>query len=200
MAEKNIDGNVIKLKNVRLSFPKLDKPGVPKGYENSPPKFSGTALLDPNNDEHRMYIKEISAEINRLIKEAWGEKPAKFKPIADYFGKGELCRDKQGAIYKGYEGMWFVKGNSYRRPLCLGKQRENLTPEEALQTLYPGCFIDMNIHFYADKVNGPAVRCTLRGVRFRKDGEEFGAGAVSADEFDDDLGEGEVDLEEDIDF
>lgn len=193
-----INGEVIKLKRVRLSFPQLSKPGVAKGYENAEPKYSAIALLDPTDAEQKEQIKAVNAEINRLIKEAWGQKPGKLKPIADYFGKGDEMRDKSGNVYSGYEGMYYVKGNTKRRPLCLGRNKENLTPEEVQQILYAGSYVDMNLHFYADKSgNGPAIRCTLRGVRFRADGEEFGAGAVSADEFDDDeeLGDGDMDFE-----
>lgn len=191
-----VQGEKIMLKNVRLSFAQVHKADVPKGYEDSDPKFSANALMDPKDEGNKALIKKCNAEINRLIKEQWGTKPPKMKPI-ECFGKGEMFTSKATKEpYEGYAGMYVVAANNKKRPLCLDKDKTPLTPDEVEQKLYSGCYVDMSIHFWIqDNQFGEAIRCELRGVRFRADGEEFGAGAASVDEFDDlDDDEGAVDM------
>lgn len=196
MAAKQVTGIVLKLKNVRLSFPTLEKPETPKGYENSEPKYSSTLLLDPSIKEQKDQIVMVNNEIKRLIKEAWGEKPPKMKPI-DCFGKGEKQVSLQtNEVYDGYQGMFFVSASNKKRPLLLSRTKDILSPEEGGHIFYGGCFVDCNINMWVqDNQYGQAIRCSLRGIRFRADGEEFGAGSASADEFEDDeLEDGEMDL------
>lgn len=186
-------GVKIKLNKVRLSFPQLHKPDVPKGYDDSEPKFSANFLLDPQNPEHRQYIKQCQAEIKRLISEAWGEAPPKMKPV-ECFGKGENFVSKQTKKpYSGYEGLWAIAANNKKRPLCLGKNKENLSPDEVEQVLYAGCYVDVIFNFWVqDNKHGEAIRCSLQGVKFRCDGEAFASGGASADDFDDDIEDGDL--------
>lgn len=193
--KNSFTGERIKLNNVRLSFPTLVKPEAPKGYENSDPKFSANFLLDPQEPGNRAAIKAISAELNRIMKEFWGGKPPRMRPIT-CFGKGELFTNSQsGQPYEGYEGKFAVAAANKRRPTLVDRDKTQLTPEEAGQKLYAGCYVDAIINFWATNTGGQAIWCSLGGIRFRADGEEFGAGSVSADEFDDLDGDtGEVDL------
>lgn len=192
---KSITGVKLNLRKVRLSFPQLHKADVPKGYENTEPKFSANFLLDPKDPNNKADIKKCSAEIQRLIKEAWGTPPPKMKPI-DCFGKGEkYTNSTTKEPYDGYVGMYAVAANNKKRPLCLARDKTPLTPDEAEQKLYAGCYVDAIINFWVqDNQFGEAIRCSLQGVRFREDGEEFGAGGASIDDFDDldDLDDGEL--------
>jgi len=180
-------GKKIQMKGVRLSFPTLAKASAPKGYENTEPSFSASFLLDPKDEQNRATIKECQAEIKRLITEAWGTQPAKMKPI-ECFGKGEIFTSKTTKKpYNGYEGMWCVAAKNKRRPLCLSKTKEILTPEEIEKILYAGCYVTAIVSFWVqDNQYGEAIRCSLEGVKFLRDGEAFGAGGASVDDFDDD--------------
>lgn len=191
---KSITGEKIKLHNVRLSFPQLHKPDVPKGFENAEPKFSASFLLDPEDPANKAAIKHCSAEIKRLITEAWDSKPPKMKPI-ECFGKGENYVNKTTKEpYGGYEGMYVVAAQNAKRPLCLTRDKAHMTPEEVEQKLYAGCYVNAIINFWVqDNQYGEAIRCSLGGVQFFGDGESFAAGGASADDFDD-LDDGEVDM------
>ena len=66
--------------------------------------------------------------------------------------------------------------------------KEMLTPEEANDVIYAGCYVNATVDFNAsrDSYGKNRVWCNLRGVQFRKDGDRFASGApVSDDEFDD---------------
>ena len=200
MAQKSISGKKIQLKRVRLSFPTLHKADVPKGYENAQPKFSASFLLDPSDPANKALLKEVNAEIQGLIKQAWTVKPPKMKPL-DCFGKGEgYTNNTTKEPYDGYHGMYVVASNNYKRPTLLGRDKTQLTPDEAEQRLYAGCYVDAIVNFWVqDNQYGEAIRCSLQGVRFREDGEEFGASGASADDFDD-LDDGEMADQLDDDF
>lgn len=208
MANKKVpQGQTLKLKNVRLSFPSLDKASVPKGYENSEPKFSASFLLDKSDATQKEQIKLCNNEINRLIKEAWGERPARMEPI-ECFGKGEdFVSKKTNKPYDGYAGQYVVAANNKRRPLVLDRSKNVLSPEEVAEKLYGGCYVNAIINFWVqDNPYGQAIRCSLQGVQFFADGESFSSGGASVDDFDD-LEDGELtgsddfdDLDDDIDF
>jgi hypothetical protein len=195
VAKKSITGEVIKLKGVRLSFPTLDIARAPKGVAGAKESFGATFLLDPATDMEQ--IKLINNEINRLRKEAWGGPHPKEKLLPgaktpECFGKGDLKTNNDGEIYAGYEGMYFVSGKNDNRPLALIGKREMNDPKAIAQQFYGGCYVNANINFWVqDNDFGKAIRCGLRGVQFLRDGEAFGGGRASADEFDNvDEGEG----------
>ncbi|MDC8457839.1 ssDNA-binding protein [Marinobacter sp. DS40M6] len=201
--KKSISGEKIQLKRVRLSFPTLHKADVPKGYDNAEPKFSANFLLDPKDPGHKALLKHIKAEMSGLIKKAWpAGKPPKFKPI-DCFGKGEgFTNNTTKQPYEGYEGMYVVAANNKKRPTLIDRDKTPLTPDEVEQRMYAGCYVDAFINFWIqDNQFGEAIRCSLQAVRFREDGEEFGAGGVDPDEFDD-LDDGELadELDDDDDL
>lgn len=190
---KSITGEVIKLKNVRLSFPCVDIARAPKGKKDAKESFGATFLLDPTDAGNKDLIKQVSAEIKRLRNEAWGldgKRHPKEKESQDgfpeCFGKGEFCTNEDGEVYKGYEGVYFVRSKNDNRPLALIGKRELTDPKVIAQQFYGGCYVNANINFWVqDNEFGKAIRCSLRGVQFLKDGEAFGGGRATADEFDD---------------
>lgn len=183
--KKSITGEVIKLKNVRLSFPVLDVPKAPKGVAGAKESYGATFLMDPKDPGNKDLIKQIDAEIKRLEKEAWGGKHPKQK-LTECFGKGDTRTNDDGVIYNGYEGMYFVSAKNDNRPLALIGKRELNDPKVIAQQFYGGCYVNANINFWVqDNEFGKAIRCGLRGVQFLKDGEAFGGGRATADEFDD---------------
>lgn len=193
MANQLAQGKMIKMQGVRLSFPQLHEAATPKGYDDSEPKFNCNFLLDPENDAHKAYIKQITAEIKRLISESWGEKPAKMKPV-DCFGKGEkFVSTKTNKPYTGYEGTYAISASNSRRPMLKGRDKGNLTPEEAHKMLYGGCYVNGIVKFWVqDNKFGQAIRCSLEGVMFFGDGEAFGSGGADDEDFEDFDTDGEL--------
>lgn len=192
----------IKLRNVRLAFPTLAKPGVPKGYDNADPKYSAVLILNPEDEQNRESIKLLKKTIDDLIKAQWGEKPVKMKPI-DCFGKGNMMvRSGTNEVYDGFDGNYFVSANNKKRVLCLDRAKNEIHPDDIENKLYGGCYVDVILNFWAqDNQYGQAIRCSLSAVRFWADGDEFGGGGASADDFDDDEElEGEIDFDDDDDI
>lgn len=192
------NGNPITVRGVVMSFPTLKKAEAPKNHPDSKPKFSGTGLMDPV--QHKAEIKAIKTEIQRLCAELWPKapqvemwpgfmvhKPPKMKQIICFGeaseGTGLGCSSK-GEIYSGYEGKWFIAGKNAKRPTLAGKDGTILTPDEAEEILYPGSIVNASFEFTAaDDQHGQGVYCLIRGVRFVRDGERFGANnAASLDE------------------
>ena len=176
---------VIKLKNVRLSFPHLKDPSASK--DGGKEQFRAAFILDPSDKAHRKSIKAIKAEKNRLVEEAFEGRRVKMKEL-ECFGDGDnKISEKTGEVYDGYEGMFFVQANNDRRPKVLYRNRDEIPYEDIEKVLYPGCFVNASVNLWIqDNSFGKAVRCSLRGVQFFKDGEEFGGSNVDIEkEFDD---------------
>jgi len=185
---KSITGTTIKLRNVRLSFPTLHEAQAVKTIKDSKKSFSANFLLDPKNASHVPILKEIQAEIARLRKEAWGGPHPKEKPL-ECFGKGENRTNNEGVVYNGYEGMYFVaaKSDESKRPLTIDRNKNIVSePKDINQKFYGGCFVNANINFWVqDNDFGKAIRCGLQAVQFWNDGDAFGGGRASVDDFDD---------------
>lgn len=189
---KDVKGNVIKLPAVRLSFPSLAKPTAFEAGQE--PKYQAVFLLDPKDPRHKTTLGEIQAEINRMITEAWGKQPAGMKPITDTFGKGELqVSNKTGEVYDGYAGMYYLKAKNTRKPIYLDRAQNEISAEDAGVLMYGGCYVNATVNFWIQANKwGNAIRANVRGVQFWRDGDSFGGGGASRDEFadfrDDDAG------------
>lgn len=188
MAAKNVHSAPIKLTNVRLSFPRLKEPV--KFDENNPneiPKYKASFLLDPNDPAHAKTIEEIKAAAKKCIIDAWGQKPKTMKPI-ECFGDGDTqINKKTEEVYDGYAGMFYVSAANARRPLLQDRNGEQVDRDRVEEVFYGGCYVNASIDLWIqDNDFGKALRCQLRGVRFRRDGEAFGGGGVSEDELADD--------------
>lgn len=200
--KKSITGEILKLRNVRLSFPCLDVAKAPKNVKDAKESFGANFLLDPKTQVDQ--IKMCTAEIKRLRALAWGldGKPhAKEKPL-ECFGKGETRTNNDDEIYKGYEGMYYLAGKNDDRPLLMGKDKKIITEVKDINRIfYGGCFVNANINFWVqDNDFGKAIRCGLRGVMFWADGEAFGGNRASESEFDDvEEGEGLEGLDDEFD-
>ena len=198
MANERAD--VVVLKNVRLSFPKLFK--AERSTAESAPKYSAAFLIDPQSDQGKANIKALKAAIEHVKTKTWADKADKIyntiewdrKPLRD----GNKATNAEGDIYNGYEDMYFAVASSpeKRRPQVLDRSKRPVTEEDGV--IYGGCYVDAVVSVYAvtdkDK-GGNGVFASLEIVRFRKDGEAFGSGAIDADDYLDDL---EDDDEDDL--
>jgi hypothetical protein len=187
------------LKNVRLSFPKLFK--AEKSTDTSAPKFSAAFLIDPDTAEGKANIKAINAAIEHAKTKTWADKAEKIYANIDWDRKplrdGNKATNAEGDIYAGYEDMMFVQASSAekRRPQTLKRDKSPTVEEDNI--LYGGCYVDAVVSVYpiTDKdKGGNGVFASIEVVRFRRDGEPFGAGAVDADDYLDDLEEEDDDL------
>jgi hypothetical protein len=187
MEEKSKTSEKISLKNVRLSFLKLDKPeAFEKGQVE---KYQATALLDPSDAEHAKLIALVKKTAADLCTEAYSSIPDEIKaePLKRLpFGLADAHPKKKD--YDGYKGMFYVACSNATKPGIANRAGQSVLPGEP-QFPYSGAYGNVNFTLWAllgpSKVKyGARLGANLVGVQFARDGEAFGQGPISAeDEF-----------------
>lgn len=168
---------IVKLKNVRLSFPALF---TAKGFKQpdgtvSTPKFSGTFLL--SKKLHKAEIKAIEAAIEEVKKEKWpkGINPKVMKPSCLHDGGEKPETDGYG------DDVMYVSASASKRIPVVDADKSPLT--EADGKPYAGCYVNASIRLWAqDNQWGKRINAQLRAVQFVKDGEPFGEKPADVDE------------------
>lgn len=190
---------VLKLTNVRLSFAAIDKPkGFPPrpGETPKPPKFQGTALLDPATKEHAALIEAIKAEATRVAKEKWGDN-VETKKLVLCFGKGDKkAVDEDGEVnetYAAYKGKFFLAAASELKPLVANRAGRVIEKGDP-SFPYSGCYVNMNVTLYAwdyAAAKRKGISAELRSLQYVSEGEAFGRGPVDPEDEFEPLPEGE---------
>lgn len=165
------DPDVIRLTNVRLSYPQLFVAKEPE--KGKKPVFSATFLL--NKKEHKDIIAQIEKATERVALDKFKKKVTlKHRPLRD----GNEKDDREGY---GDEVM-FVGARNAKRPPVVDRDMTPLTEEDSKP--YAGCYVNATIRLFAydHETGGKGVSSTLRAVQFLRDGESFGAGPVEASE------------------
>lgn len=186
--EKKVDSEIIRLQNVRLSFPNLFKAvAFEAGKE---PRFQAAFLLDPSDKEHAKSIKAIKKECRRLLEAKFGEVPESDE-YKRCFGLAKSHPKKRK--YEGYENMFYIDSANTIAPTCIDRKKQEVIEQDGV--LYAGCYVNTNITLwvYDHPKGGMGVACNLRIVQFFKDGDAFGNTKADADEMD------EVDIDDDDD-
>lgn len=113
---------------------------------------------------------------------------------------GDEYTDDQGDVREHYEGVWYVKATSDRKPKLKNRRGDELDEEEAEDLIRSGYWAVMYLHFYCvsnkDK-GGNGVFATLDALQFFKKDEAFSAAGID-DEDIDDLGDGDDEEEDDM--
>ncbi|WP_306887710.1 ssDNA-binding protein [Amorphus orientalis] len=167
----------VQLKDVRLSFAHLFRAQA-FGDGEGEPKFNANFLIDPETKSGQRNLDLVEAAMDEAKAIKWPKGPPKLK-------EDKLClRDGSDTEYDGYEGMMFVSANNAKKPLTL--DRDKVEVVEADNVLYSGCYVDAIIRVWGqDNKWGKRVNASLEAVRFRRDGDAFGAAPPDPDEFDD---------------
>lgn len=173
--EKKTETKVIKLNDVRLSYPSLFVATAMKNADGTLGKanFQATFLLDKK--KHAGVIKQLEAEIPRVALDKFGKKvPLKHVCLHD----GSEKEDKEGYS----DDVMFVIAKSETRPPVVDQKRNPLVKDDGKP--YAGCYVNATISLfaYSHPVGGKGVSASLRAVQFLRDGESFGAGPVNAEE------------------
>lgn len=160
----------IKMQAVRLSFPSLFNTAKFGGEDTG--KYEATFVLD--KVEHAEVIAGIKAQIERLMKEE-----LKSKVPSD-----KLClKDGDDMGRPEFEGKYTIKASTKKRPLVINRDKSPIT--ESDNAIYAGCYVNAIVSLWAqDNKFGKRINAQLDGVQFCRDGEPFGDGAVSVNEFD----------------
>lgn len=168
MSTEKSNRQIIRLQNVRLSFPSLWKE---RKYAPTDAKgaYSATFILDKKVNAKE--IAEIKRAIDTLVRETFkGKHP----------GARNIClRDgSEKAETDGYgDGVMFVSARTDKRPQVVNRDLTPLTEEDGKP--YAGCYVYGTIEVWAqDNSYGKRINAKLRTVQFYKDGPAFGEAAI----------------------
>lgn len=197
------DAMIIKLKNVRLAFSDLFKPTAFEDGQEL--KYGATFLIgkkDPQISKEvllgdgEVLKGGIEQAILEVAKAQWKDKGAAvIASIRD--NPNKFCfQDGDLKPYDGFQNCMALTSKNKKRPRVVDADRTPLTQEDGKP--YPGCYVMGSVEIWAqDNKWGKAIRASLRGVQFYKDGDAFTAGSVASEDEFDDLGDG-ADFEDDL--
>lgn len=165
---------IIKLDNVRLSFPSIWQKKIWQGAKNEP-KFEATFIL--NKDKNAKEIAKIKDEIDYLLKSN------NIKIISKknhFFKDGDA--DIDGVEKKEeYKNSYTVKTISYKKIIVINKDKTEI--EESDDLIYGGCYVNAWIELKPFHNLEQGVNATVKVIQYRSAGERFGGGlSVSFDE------------------
>jgi hypothetical protein len=156
----------------RLSFPEVFRP-APSMEEGKDPMYACTLIVEKDAD-----LSALSAQIEKLIKDKWGNRPPHGlkRPIRDGSEKPNV--NGFGA------GVLFFTARTKRKPPVIDAAKAGITDEAKV---YGGAYGKLNVTPYVfDKPTSKGVALALNGVQFIHDGEPFGSSvdvdSVFADE------------------
>lgn len=165
----------IRIDNVRLSYPHLDKPwaGKAKDGSESKPKFSMKALMDKTTHDA---VKQACVEmINTLCTE---------RKLGKLGADQKFIRNGDDLSGEECEGMWVVSAseNVDRPPSLRLKNGRKIKQEEANEVFYAGCYVNALIRPWAQNNDwGKKINANLIAVQFWEDGERIGEAPIDDD-------------------
>lgn len=189
MSEKRSD--ILTLKNVRLSFPKIFE--KTKTSEEGQLKYSLSCLLDPSTTAGAENVKRVKDMQMRLAKAQWKDNAEKILKAMEWDRRllrpGEKATNAEGDVYAGYEGMVYVTASNTREIKVLNRDKSPAGKNDQ-EKFYGGCYADVVLSCYTitdRKKGGNGIFATIEIVRWRGDGEPFGAAPLEEDDYLDDL-------------
>jgi hypothetical protein len=181
-------GKILMLNDVRCAFLVL---GEPEDYQgNGRFRWSATALV--------RYDSPIRAQVEAVLKEVakaeWEKKwESKYEAILSDPKACCWTDGKRKAEYAGYAGHFVLTAHrpvDKGRPLVMDNDKSpiykpsNEVYEGKAGRLFSGCYVNMQVEFYASKKPNEGLRCGLLGVQRNRIGDAFGGGAApDADAF-----------------
>lgn len=167
---------MIRIDNVRVSFPYLDKPQEGKKDDGTAAKakFGIVGMLPKAT---HVAAKDLVVEaINALLAA---------KDNAKVAGDKKFIRNGDDQDRAEYEGHWTVSAREERQPSVRNQRGELVIEERKIaDMIYGGCYCNILLHpWYQDgqkvgKGFGKRVNAGLVGVQFVRDGEPFGEGRI----------------------
>ncbi len=173
------DDGTILVKNVRLSYPHLDKPYAGKGKDQGEPKF-GVVGLAPKAT-HKDVMLMCRDEIRRLLAE---------NKIKDIAADKKFIRDGDLTGKEENEGQWIISAREKNAPILRDQRNKTVQAVDASRIFYGGCYGNILIRpWWQSNDFGKRVNANLLAVQFARDGEPFGEGRISEDDADEVFGE-----------
>ena len=181
---------VVLLKNVRLSFPDLFKPGKPMN-EGDQPKFGGQFIIDLGSEAETAAKGAMMAAAQETFGVNWKAIVQAMEKTKKCLRNGNDNLDKEGNVRQGYaDKMYIVARNKAKPAIVHGKNADGTFKHltEADGKPYGGCIVNVKIDIKAMKAKEKIpnqIYGSLMAVQFVKDGEAFGAAPGTPEGFDD---------------
>lgn len=183
-------GTVLKLNNVRLSYPRLDVPDYFNGVKSRPndkKRWSASFHVDMTDPQKKMIDDALIAE----AKAKWANKWQAIHKAILPDPKGCCWVDGEA---KGHPGVMILSAHRYEdvgppvvydndKSPIYGPDRTVLPGKEG--RLFAGCYVNAQVEIWAqDNKSGKGLRCGLLIVQRVRKGEAFGGGsAPNPDDF-----------------
>lgn len=178
------------LKNVRLSYPDLHKPGKPLN-DGDAPKYGAQFIFATDSEAAKVAKEALTAAAKEVFGENWQAIVKSMEKTKKCLRNGDDNLTKDGAIRDGYGGMLYLVARNKVKPLLIGGKKDasgqfpTLTEDSGKP--YGGCYVNVKVDIKAMKAKDRIpnqIYATLQTVQFVSDGESFGAAPGTAEGFD----------------
>jgi hypothetical protein len=173
----------------RLSFPNVFEPK--EGMNGGKPKFGISAIWTPAKftDKEKVLWKNI---LKALDAEAMHRFKKPFKSLPANIKRG-LRNGNERPDLEGYgEGTLFASVTSKMKPGVIDRDRSEISVEENnTEKLYPGCKCRATVTVYGYDNQGKGLALGLLNLQKVDDGKRLDSRVDAAEDFEDDLGDGE---------
>jgi len=192
--KKEKDPRTVQLKGVRLSFTDSlkDKKAT---VEDGKPKHALNMILEKASPHFAANKEKIKVALEEAGERQWKNRNKYIAIMEDdpkrvCYRKGERFKNKEGQVYKGYEGNMAIAGGTpgggQRRPKLYDRRKKYVAENDILEVVYGGSYADVIVSFYGTEKGGLGIFCTVEAIRSHQEGERMGGGWVGdANEFDD---------------
>lgn len=181
MATKVVTGKV------RFSYVNIFEPKADNNGDN--PKYSITLLIPKSDTVTMGKIKEAINEARENFCKRNGASALPAKPN-NTLHDGDGVRENGDPYGPECKGCYVITVSSKLKPNIVDNFRNDIT--EATE-VYSGCYGRASINFYGYNRNGKkGISAGLLAIQKLHDGEPLGGNFGSADDFDDDFNNGEV--------
>jgi hypothetical protein len=199
---------IFMLRDVRLSYPKLEEPEYFQGVKQRPDdkrRWSASYHVGPQSAATRLNEKgqvigkvesaktAIDAALRELAKTQWTGNNEKGKPkfeaiLASILSDPKGCCWLDGVRKDLDDGTWILnshRGEDKGRPLVMDNDKSPIYKADG--TLYEGkagrvfsgCYVNAQVEFWAqDNKAGKGLRCTLMAIQRLRDGDAFSGGTA----------------------
>ena len=161
---------IIKLNNVRLSFPDLFVAKAVKAGDE--PAYSAHFIMPKDHPD----VAKVEAAILSVAKDKWGAKADEILRSARAGQKLPL-HDGDAKPYDGYAGNLYVSARNKRKPDVIDRDKTPLTAADGRP--YSGCYVNASVELWAqDNSFGKRINSSLLVVQYVKHGEHLAGGAA----------------------
>lgn len=172
------DDGTILVRNVRFSYPHLDKPWA-KNPEKETPKYGIVGMMPKKT--HKAAIVRVRKYADDLIDAQKGENSKIFKKDMKFIRDGNDSGKEQ------YLEHWTINASETKRPSVRGKDTKPIPQDQIAEAIPPGYYGDILIRpWWMNNEHGKRVNAGLSAVQVKRGRPEdrIGEGGVSEEDID----------------